>query len=110
MEEKAEYNTCEGFVDDTQLPGTLEWLLRVDEKEVETSKKHWVGMPEFIQEDNKPYKTILLHFRTKEDFENFVEKYKILDVEQKITQKTKYIYYPFFDVTKNSLLSWIVED
>lgn len=48
----------------------------------------WQGMPEFVNEP-KAYRTIFLHFKTNED----VEKFSRL-VNQTITDKTKFIWYP----------------
>jgi len=66
----------------------------------------WVGMPEFVQEENAPFKTIYLHFRNEEDFKEFVKKYKELDDEQTITNKTKSMWYPHLDKDENSLKRW----
>lgn len=83
-----------------------------DDEEV-TSKKEtdklWVGMPEFIQEENKSYKTIYLHFRTEEDFREFVKKYKQVDDDQVISDKTKSMWYPHLNKDENSLKRWLEE-
>lgn len=68
-------------------------------------QKHWVGMPEFVQEDKHAYKELKISFRTKEDYEDFA---KIIG--QKLTEKTKSIWHPHLDRTKNSLLRWIETD
>ncbi len=65
----------------------------------------WQGMPEFEQDENKPYKTINVHFRTKEDYEEFA---KI--IEQPLTTKTKSIWHPRLEITKNALMRWIEEN
>ena len=57
--------------------------------EDELWKKEWKDMPEFIQEDLKPFKSITVHFKTKEDMVSFSEL-----VKQGITMKTQFIYYP----------------
>jgi hypothetical protein len=31
----------------------------------------WQGMPEFIQEDQSPFKSITIHFRNQKDFDDF---------------------------------------
>ena len=67
-------------------------------------KKHWQGMPEYKQEDNPTYKTIYVHFRNKEDYEEFA---KLID--QNLSEKTKSIWHPKLDRTENALLRWIVE-
>lgn len=49
----------------------------------------WSGMPEFKQEDKTAYRTIHVHF----DSEEHVQDFEAL-VKQKITEKTKYLWYP----------------
>jgi hypothetical protein len=46
-------------------------------------------MPEFIQEDLKPFQTLLLHFENEEDRNEFA---KLID--QRITNRTKFIWFP----------------
>jgi len=53
----------------------------------------WVGMPEFIQEDLSPVRTLYVHFATHEDVEAFAEL-----VGQTLTPKTRYIWYPKAEV------------
>ena len=60
------------------------------EEEQNDWRKEWVGMPEFIQEERKPYSTIIVRCETKEDLEDFS---KIIG--QKLTMKTKSIWHPF---------------
>jgi hypothetical protein len=52
-------------------------------------EEHWQGMPEFIQHDQTPFQTIRVHFENQADVDLFADL-----VGQKITPKTKYIYYP----------------
>lgn len=49
----------------------------------------WQGMPEFAQEDQSPYKTLFVHFESREDVDAFAKL-----VDQKIAAKTKFIWYP----------------
>lgn len=82
----------------------------IDEEYIEEAeydeewKKYWKGMPEFVQEDNPPYKKILVSFRNQEDYEEFA---KLID--QKLTEKTKSIWYPKLDIDDNALKRWIEE-
>lgn len=55
----------------------------------EAWKKEWRGMPEFIQEDLSPFKSIVVHFENKQDMEAFTKL-----VGQGITTKTQSIWYP----------------
>lgn len=82
------------------------------DNEVEVKKdadKYWVDMPEFVQEEKKSYKTIYLHFRTEQDFRDFVKKYKEVDDEQVISDKTKSMWYPHLSKDENSLKRWFEE-
>lgn len=51
--------------------------------------KEWEGMPKFEQEGTEFYKMLIIRFLTKEDYDSFS---KIIG--QKITEKTKSIWYP----------------
>lgn len=49
----------------------------------------WVGMPEFIQMDLSPLKTISIHFRNENDMNEFAKL-----INQQITDKTQFIWFP----------------
>lgn len=85
------------YDEDGKLP------IDLDLEDENDRERLWVGMPEFIQEEKKTYKTIYLHFRNEEDFKEFVNKYKSLDTDQVISQKTKSMWYPHLDKDENSL-------
>lgn len=55
-------------------------------------KKHWKDMPEFIQNDESPYKSIIINFISKLDVEEFSEL-----IKQNITENTKSLWFPQFD-------------
>ena len=93
-------------------PHSVFRFLDEDEVEVETDadikewKKHWIGMPEFKQEPNPPYKRLIVNFKTKEDYEEFAKL-----VDQKLTEKTKSVWHPKIDRDENSLKRWFeIED
>ena len=86
--------------DTAVLPG-----FEVSKEEREPWRKHWKGMPEYEQEENRPYKTVYVHFRNKEDYEEFAKL-----IGQKLTVKTKSIWHPHLDRTANSLLRWVEGD
>jgi len=50
---------------------------------------NWRGMPEFNQEDQKPWQSIKVHFASRDDRAAFSRL-----VEQKITDKTQSLWYP----------------
>ncbi len=51
--------------------------------------KYWQDMPEFVQRDLTPLKSIIIHFKTKDDIENFSKL-----INQNITNKTKSLWFP----------------
>jgi hypothetical protein len=56
---------------------------------IEAWEDEWEGMPEFIQDDLEPFKTIKVHFKTEEDLKSFAAL-----VGQKLTLQTKGIWFP----------------
>ena len=61
----------------------------------------WVGMPEFVQEKQEPYKIITVRFETEQDYREFE---KIIG--QPLTDKTKSIWHPKLDRGVNAHLRW----
>ena len=64
VSESAEH---ENFVGQTEVPvdnepASLAEFAGMEDPKKEW-KKEWVGMPEYVQEDNPTYKTISMHFR-----------------------------------------------
>lgn len=51
--------------------------------------KEWVGMPEFVSEDKTSFKALVVHFRDQEGIDEFMKL-----VGQKITDKTRFIWFP----------------
>ena len=68
-------------------------------------EEHWVGMPEFVQEDNPPYKKIFMNFRNEADYKEFAKL-----IGQNLTEKTKSIWYPKLNIDDNMLKRWIEEE
>lgn len=56
---------------------------------VENAEEEWKDMPEFEQEDKMAYRTIKVHFNDDQAVDEFAKL-----VFQKITDKTKYIWFP----------------
>ena len=98
-----DYDNFVGKKAEVEKRGTLNEFL--GERDVEPWEKHWVGMPEFEQEDDPNYKELLVKFKTKEDYDKFQKL-----IEQKLTLKTKSIFYPKDDRLPNRLLRWVVDD
>jgi len=53
-------------------------------------QKEWKDMPEFVQEKKEPYSKIIVRFDSEEDLQEFAKL-----IGQKLTNKTKSIWYPF---------------
>lgn len=70
--------------------------------EMKEWKKHWIGMPEFTQEEKKAYRTITINFRSENDYSKFSDK-----INQELSEKTKSIWHPELNVTANRLLRWV---
>lgn len=69
----------------------------VQAKKIEATK-NWVGMPEFTQLNDQSYQSIKIHFYDQAD----VDFFKSL-VEQKMTKKTKSMWFPKYDREKPSV-------
>lgn len=65
-------------------------------------RKHWVDMPEFVQEDNPAHRSIIIKFRSLEDMNDFGKR-----IDQELSDKTTAIWHPKLDRTRNYLLRWI---
>lgn len=78
-------------------------------KELFENEKEWViewqDMPEFIQQKTqKEYSKITIRFRNKEDLDNFSNL-----IKQKLTNKTKSIWFPEIERGKNSNKLYVCE-
>ena len=65
-------------------------------------KSQWQGMPEYTQNNANSFRTITMKFRNEEDYNDFSQK-----IGQEITEKTKSIWHPKLNVTKNLKLRWV---
>jgi hypothetical protein len=52
-------------------------------------KEHWKDMPEYKSNNEMPYKSILVHFKNRENMESFSKL-----VNQKFGYQSKFIWYP----------------
>lgn len=50
----------------------------------------WVGMPEFVQDKQRPHAAITFRFKNEEDLQAFATL-----IGQKLTNKTKSAWYPY---------------
>lgn len=107
VKETTEYESLIGVKVELKGPASLENFL-YSEEEIEEAqpewKKNWVGMPEYENEANPPYKKIQINFRDEEDYNEFAKL-----IGQNLTEKTKSIWHPKLDKDKNALRRWIEE-
>ena len=61
-----------------------------------TAKKHWRDMPEFVQEEMKPFHAVIVRFQTQEAIDAFAKL-----VDQNIGPNTKSIWYPKVEMQKS---------
>lgn len=66
--------------------------------------EHWQGMPEFVQGNEDPFQSILIHFRNEQDRKEFEEL-----IGQRFTYKTKSAWFPEYDREKPSNYLYINE-
>jgi len=107
VKETTAYESLVDVKDKNYAPPSLGSLFDEDttpKPEGKEWEKHWVGMPEFVQKEKKPFKTIYVHFRCQEDYDAFA---KIIG--QNLTEKTKSIWHPHLDRDANALKRWIEE-
>lgn len=107
--ESTEYESLIGVKDKNYEHSTLEDFLEIEFEDEKEWMKHWKAMPEFSNNENPPHKRIMISFRTKEDYDTFIGKYEE-HFDQKLTEKTKSIWYPKLEIDRNSLKRWIEEN
>ena len=94
---RTDQGILEGLILDMQSvdSGLADLMRRIAEDanalpfEGENPADHWKGLPEFENENDPNFKSVILHFKTEEDLESYSEL-----TGQKITEKTRSIYYP----------------
>lgn len=68
-------------------------------------EKEWVGMPEFVQEKQRPFAKIIFRFETEKDLDEFSKL-----IGQKLTKKTKSAWFPQLIRGINSNKRYVDED
>lgn len=53
-------------------------------------ESEWRGMPEFVQEESKPFYQVIVRFETEKDMQDFARL-----MGQKLTKRTKSLWHPF---------------
>ena len=87
-----EHNPLSDFIEENASFGT---------DKINDWRMHWKEMPEYEHDDAKPFKTVYVHFRNQEDYDEFAEK-----ISQILTPKTKSIWYPKMGKDDNMLKRW----
>lgn len=111
-----DFDDCIGKKETANKPGSLNEFLGLadgpqNEEEAwrdhnyQNWRKHWKGMPEFESKDTEPKKQLTISFRSEEDFLAFAEV-----IGQRLTLKTKSVWYPPREKDQNSLRRWLDED
>lgn len=109
-----DFDDCIGKEDTSSKPGSLASFLGMNdipetEEELNAElaaldpKKYWKGMPEYVVEDQEPRKQLIISFRSEEDMLKFGETV----LGQKLTPKTKSVWWPAKEKDNNSLKRWI---
>lgn len=57
--------------------------------------QEWQGMPEFHQEELRPWKSVIVHFAGPGDMEEFAKL-----IEQKLTAKTRSLWFPKAEIER----------
>lgn len=68
-------------------------------------RDHWRGMPEFVQEDLRSARQIIVHFRSDDDARKFAE-----IIGQRITPKQKSIWFPELVMRRKAHLRYLEAD
>lgn len=90
----------ESTIDDVINSDDPEFLLDVSMSEMPTGqmafidddewwKVEWQGMPEYVQDDTTPWKSLYVHFRCREDYDEFGRV-----MQQRLTSDTSSIWFP----------------
>tara|TARA_X000001382_G_scaffold103196_3_gene78060 strand:+ start:62 stop:682 length:621 start_codon:yes stop_codon:yes gene_type:complete len=69
----------------------LESLITFDDSNTKwlDQSKEWQDMPEYDHNDETPFRSMIMHFMTKKDFETFLQL-----IQQDATEKTRWLYFP----------------
>lgn len=81
------------FIDGQQQP-----LIETGEK----WQEHWKQMPEFVQENLKPFKSISVHFESRADMEKFSKL-----IHQPISLETQFVWYPEAEIERYATKRWV---
>jgi hypothetical protein len=76
------------------------------DEEIENEwQKEWKGMPEFSQEDQTSWKSVIIHFESREDMDQLSEL-----IGQKLTFRTRSIWFPKAEIGRYANKVFIKKD
>lgn len=117
---REEENSNVLFADEEKTPVKIDRNLLIPKKKIESNskldvevndvvvdvnskwKEHWIDMPEYIQNEEHPFRTVHFHFENEKDYQDFSSL-----IDQELTEKTNSIWHPKRNITKNMLLRWV---
>lgn len=74
-------------------------------KKVKKVDEEWKDMPEFVSENTEEcFTKIVVRFRSEEDLQKFADL-----IKQRLTSKTKSIWFPFKSHWNQSIMRWVDE-
>lgn len=81
-------------------------IMRLIDPETELDRdKEWEGMPEFDQEAAPAHRSLIVHFKDENGVTEFCKK-----LDRKLTDKTKYLWYPEQDIIHVADIRYESED
>jgi len=105
--ESVRYDPMSDLLETNNAVTTLDSFFEDEVEEAATNdwEKHWIGMPEFENKENKYFKTVKVHFKCQEDYDAFAKL-----IGQNLSMKTKSTWYPEQQRIKPSDYGWVDED
>lgn len=68
--------------------------------------EEWKGMPEFVQEKQKPFRTMKINFRNQEDFQEFC---RLLGYDEDLKESVKSQWFPKIERGADSNMRYVDE-
>lgn len=108
VEESSEYENLLNVKETKYNPLNVLEILEIEDNAPKDNKEwreHWLEMPEFEQDKVTHFKKLLINFETEKDYNAFGDL-----IGQKLTKKTRSIWYPEHKPAKNTVLRWVLDD
>lgn len=91
--------------DEDEIDGLIDRSIRSEHDGEIDPADHWLGMPEFHNDDLQSFQKITIHFKTPEDRDDFSG-----IIGQNITDKTKSLWHPRMEKEDQSNQKWVATD